>query len=66
VEQKQREEAKTRKDTNGEWDTKVVFLKLIFNFILFFNKLININILIIYLFFSILNKLVRIGYLQIH
>lgn len=23
VEQKQREEAKQRKDTNGEWDTKV-------------------------------------------
>lgn len=34
VEQKQREEAKMRKDTNGEWDTKVNgFFFFLINFI---------------------------------
>lgn len=28
VEQKQREEAKIRKDTNAEWDTKVIINKI--------------------------------------
>lgn len=37
VEQKQREEAKMRKDTNGEWDTKVNdFFLLFYKFKYFF------------------------------
>lgn len=55
VEQKQREEAKVRKDTGGEWDTKVNILSLIQekNFFFYF-----------FLFSSTLNQLESLGFTQ--